>query len=56
MLGFLHIIDPVLSVGSDKTEIKPSSSIVKEIQVGSQGIREQVAGDSDTFENLPVST
>jgi hypothetical protein len=41
MLGFLHIADPVLSVGPDKTKIKPPSIIVKEIQAGSQGFHEQ---------------
>jgi hypothetical protein len=39
MLGFLHITDPVLPAGSDKTKIKPPSIIVKEIQAGSQDIR-----------------
>ena len=41
MILFLHITDPILSAGSDKTKIKPPSIIVKEIQAGSQGIREQ---------------
>ena len=41
MILFLHITDPVLSVGSDKTKIKPPNIIVKEIQADSQGIREQ---------------
>jgi hypothetical protein len=41
MVLFLHITDPVLSTGSDKTKIKPPSIIVKEIQVGSQCICEQ---------------
>jgi hypothetical protein len=51
MILFLHITDPVLSAGSDKTKIKPSSIIVKEIQVGSSGSREL-----GYLENLPVST
>jgi hypothetical protein len=41
MILFLHITDPALSAGSDKTKIKPSSTIVKKIQAGSQCIREQ---------------
>jgi hypothetical protein len=41
MVLFLHITDPVLSAGSDKTRIKPPSIIVKEIQASSQDIREQ---------------
>ena len=41
MILFLRITDLVLSVGSDKTKIKSLSIIVKETQVGSQGIREQ---------------
>ena len=47
MILFLHINDPILSPGSDKTKIKPPSIIVKEMQAGSQGIREQGVGNSD---------
>ena len=46
MLGFLHITDPVLSAGSDNLKIKSPGIIFKDIQGGSQGLREQGAGNS----------
>jgi hypothetical protein len=41
MIWFLHITDPVLSVGSDKPKIKSPSIIFKEIPGGSQDLCEQ---------------